>query len=196
MKIGVVTTSFPRTPGDFRGGFVGEQVQFLKEQGHQVEVVAAAPAGTCPVGPGADLFRQSGAPEALQRLSAWPDAARFQTAQLLEVARCARHWDFAFAHWLVPSGLSVLLASRVPSTVVCHSGDLYLLRRLGLLSAFAALARSRRARLPCLPQDDLVPTRHSRHQSAVHQDSERPDSVPRVVRCPCRDPTRSFPFVG
>jgi len=41
MRIGVVTTSYPRWPGDPAGGFVEGHVRALRRLGHDVEVVAA-----------------------------------------------------------------------------------------------------------------------------------------------------------
>ncbi len=42
MKVGVVTTSYPRFPDDPAGNFVGEHVRALKTLGHEVDVIAAA----------------------------------------------------------------------------------------------------------------------------------------------------------
>lgn len=41
MKVGVVTTSYPRFPDDPAGNFVGEHVRALRALGHDVEVIAA-----------------------------------------------------------------------------------------------------------------------------------------------------------
>lgn len=43
MRIGVVTTSFPRWPGDYAGSFVEASVRRLLGAGHHVDVVAAGP---------------------------------------------------------------------------------------------------------------------------------------------------------
>jgi glycosyltransferase involved in cell wall biosynthesis len=45
VKVGVVTTSYPRFPDDPAGNFVGEHVRALRALGHDVEVIAAADAG-------------------------------------------------------------------------------------------------------------------------------------------------------
>ena len=44
MRIGVITTSFPRWPGDYAGSFVEENVRRLLRDGHSVDIVAAAAA--------------------------------------------------------------------------------------------------------------------------------------------------------
>jgi len=41
MNIGLVTTSFPRHPGDYAGSFVGDRVRALLAGGHRVDVIAA-----------------------------------------------------------------------------------------------------------------------------------------------------------
>ena len=40
MRIGLLTTSYPRFPGDWAGGFVAEHAAFLARAGHDVEVIA------------------------------------------------------------------------------------------------------------------------------------------------------------
>lgn len=42
MKVGVVTTSYPRFVDDPAGNFVGEHVAALRNLGHDVQVIAAA----------------------------------------------------------------------------------------------------------------------------------------------------------
>lgn len=154
MKLGVVTTSYPRFPGDAAGGFVAGHVAALEVLGHTVEVVAAGPAaaGAPPahrVGH-SPLFYRGGAPDALERapLGTAVSAAAF-TAQLTwAVARRARRWDAIIAHWLVPSALAALAAPwRRPVTAIAHGGDVGTLHRLGLLGPALAALHRRRARL-------------------------------------------------
>ena len=45
MKIGIVTTSYPRFGGDRAGLFTAQLVESLKKLGHQVSVVAPESAG-------------------------------------------------------------------------------------------------------------------------------------------------------
>lgn len=133
MKLGVVTTSYPRFPGDPAGSFVAEQVATLRALGHDVDVVAGAPF------PG-------GAPDALERspLRTAPAAARVTASLLARVA--TRRWDAIIAHWLVPSALAAL-PSRAPLLAIAHGGDIFTLRRLHLLRPMLAALRHRGARL-------------------------------------------------
>jgi glycosyltransferase involved in cell wall biosynthesis len=138
MNIGVITTSYPRWPGDAAGNFVGAHVESLRALGHTVEVIAAA----------ADepLFYNGGAPDALEAGGRWLAAAKF-TAQLTRrvIAR-ARTWDLAIAHWLVPSAIAAL-PSRVPLLAIGHGGDVYTLRRLHLLVPTMLAFRARNAKV-------------------------------------------------
>ncbi|HEX8109082.1 MAG TPA: hypothetical protein VF516_15220, partial [Kofleriaceae bacterium] len=46
MQLGVVTTSYPRFPGDPAGNFVAAHVAALRALGHHVEVIAAGGGAT------------------------------------------------------------------------------------------------------------------------------------------------------
>jgi glycosyltransferase involved in cell wall biosynthesis len=141
--VGVLTTSYPREPGDPAGGFVAELARFVAARGHAVEVVAAGPGmdrdGDIRVDrvPGAGLFYGEGAPDRLERSPRARLAAPVFTAGLLAAAaRRARRWDRIVAHWLVPSGLVGSLLGR--TLAVAHSGDVHLAARPGLADAVAA----------------------------------------------------------
>ncbi len=146
MRVGLVTTSYPRFDGDPAGCFVAEHVRYLEAQGHEVEVIAAGDRADrrSPVIriAGGRLFYRGGGPEALDRGgAAWADAARFTARLTAEVARRARRWDAAVSHWLVPSALAAMVAApRRPLLAIAHAGDVHTLRRIGALGAFAALA--------------------------------------------------------
>ena len=163
LRIGVVTTSYPRRSGDPAGGFVGEHVRALRALGHEVDVIAAgdpaaggaaAPDLADPAiirVPGA-LFYRGGAPDRLERAplgAALPAAAFTLRLAAAAAARArARAWDAIVAHWLVPSALVALpLPLRPPLVAIAHGGDVHTLRRLGLLAPALRALRRRRARL-------------------------------------------------
>jgi glycosyltransferase involved in cell wall biosynthesis len=202
MRIGVVTTSYPRFPGDHAGGFVAAHVRAMRALGHDVEVIAAGEVmdargervgatrgspferdigdaargsrferdvtssrfyrGGAPdllerdVTPDllerdvtripSSLFYRGGAPDLLERGGAGPAAVAFTARLAAEVARRARHWDLAVAHWLAPSALAAL-PSRVPLLAIAHGGDVHTLARLGLLRPTLAALRVRGAKL-------------------------------------------------
>jgi len=137
MRIGVITTSYPRTPGDFSGAFVAEHVRWMEEAaGWEVDVVAAGGADGR-VSAGADLFYDEGAPDRLARSPrAWWSALKFSRALDTEVRRRASSWDGIVAHWLVPCGV-VAARTGLPAVAIAHSGDVHLLRRLRVIRPVA-----------------------------------------------------------
>jgi glycosyltransferase involved in cell wall biosynthesis len=141
MRIGVVTTSFPRFAGDWAGNFVGEHVAALRALGHDVDVIAA---GDGDGGIPSSLFYGAGAPDELSRARTWPAAAVFTARLALRIA--TRRWDLIVAHWLAPSALAALPA-RTPLLAIAHGGDVHTLRRLHLLAPTLYALRARGARL-------------------------------------------------
>jgi len=158
LRIGVITTSYPRTSGDPAGGFVGEHVRALRALGHEVDVIAAGDGpAAAPLDrtsavrrvPGA-LFYRGGAPDRLERAplrSALPAAAfTLRLAAAAAAAARARAWEAIVAHWLAPSAL-VALPLGPPLVAIAHGGDVHTLRRLGLLAPALRALRRRCARL-------------------------------------------------
>lgn len=150
MRLGVVTTSYPREPGDAAGSFVGGMARWLARQGHSVEVVAAGP-GAERDGPvsivrvdGAGLFYDEGAPDRLERdPRAWLRAPLFTAALAAAAHRSARAWDAVCSHWLLPSGVvAASLGRGLPHLAVAHSGDVHLAARLAPVVA-GVLRRAR-----------------------------------------------------
>jgi glycosyltransferase involved in cell wall biosynthesis len=148
--VGVVTTSYPRWPGDFVGAFVADRVAELVAAGHTVEVLAAGHAdvahhvgagGAVTVtrlparfGAGPPLF-EGGAPEALERggVGVFWAAARFVTGLAAAVRARGRRWDRIESHWLAPCALAATAAApTVPHRAFAHSGDVALLARAPL----------------------------------------------------------------
>jgi glycosyltransferase involved in cell wall biosynthesis len=142
MRVGVVTTSYPRRDGDPAGGFVAGLARWLRRRGVEIEVIAAGPGapadGDIPVervAPGSSLFYDEGAPERLSR--SWRARAKaplFAAALAARVMRAARRWDAVVSHWLVPSGIAAA-ATRRPHLAVAHSGDVHLVAHRGVADA-------------------------------------------------------------
>jgi glycosyltransferase involved in cell wall biosynthesis len=150
--IGVITTSYPRGPQDWAGGFVRERVRLLRAAGHAVEVIAAGdPTRSGPDEPGVTrvggggLFYGAGAPEVLERGgAAWLQGLAF-SARLAELAAARlSHWTALESHWLIPSALiGCAIAGARPHRAYAHGGDVALLERLpGGPSLARVLARS------------------------------------------------------
>src|SRR5262245_40103550 len=120
MKIGVVTASYPRVPGEHAGNFVAAHVAALRVVGHDVEVIGAHTIAN-------RLFYGAGAPDELERggIRTYLEAARFSVQLTREVARRGRNWDLVVAHWLAPSALAAVAAtlrSQVPILAIAHGG--------------------------------------------------------------------------
>ncbi len=152
----LLTTSYPRWPGDPAGSFVAGSAQAFASAGWTVRVLAPAdpepprragggPAPApdlpqvdvtrIPVGRrrrGGHLFYGAGAPENLLRdPRLLLQAPGFCAGLGARAWRLAPHADLVLAHWLLPCGLVGAYASRGrPCAAICHSGDLWLLERL------------------------------------------------------------------
>jgi phosphatidylinositol alpha-1,6-mannosyltransferase len=171
QRVGVLTTSYPRSAGDFAGWFVAARVRALLDEGHEVEVLAAgggAPLGDTRDGPltitrlpaslaaAPDLFAGAGAPEALEAggLATLWGAARFSTALAAEVAARAARWSRVESHWLAPCALAALAgAPGLPHRATAHSGDVALLERVPFGRTLARLLAASGADLAFVSED-------------------------------------------
>lgn len=151
MKIGVVTTSYPRHEGDAAGSFVAAHVAAMRALGHDVTVIAAAHEV------GGPLLAGAGGPDELERRGVRGLAlAAMVTARLTAlVATRARDRELIVAHWLAPSALAAL-PTRVPVLAIAHGGDVHTLRRLHLLGPALRLLRARGARLAFVSSELLA----------------------------------------
>jgi glycosyltransferase involved in cell wall biosynthesis len=164
VRVGVVTTSYPRFPGDAAGSFVAGHVAWLLRAGHQVEVIAADDPDhrvrdpdseslrvvRVPAPPG--LFYRGGAPDAVEAGGHRAAAAHVALALAAAVLRAGRRWDATCAHWLAPPALAALPA-RGPLLAIAHGGDVHLLARARLLAPALGLLAARRARLAFVSHD-------------------------------------------
>jgi teichuronic acid biosynthesis glycosyltransferase TuaC len=123
LKIGVLSTSYPRSDDDPAGHFVAGLNRYLSKYYGDVEVVCAADRGP--------LFYRGGAPSALRRPDAWVPGALFSARLLAAAAQRAHRWDALVSHWLVPSAaIGLLLARGRPHLAIAHGSDVALLRSL------------------------------------------------------------------
>lgn len=165
MRIGVITTSYPRQRHDPAGNFVAGHVDWLVRSGHQIDVLCAGDrrdshdswqAGVrIHAVPSPDgLFYRGGAPDVLAgRPALLARAAGFAVRLATAVARHRARWQHIYAHWIVPSALAALPArGHPPITAVAHSGGVHLLCRLGLVAPAAAILAARRARIAFVSQ--------------------------------------------
>jgi glycosyltransferase involved in cell wall biosynthesis len=175
-RVGVVTTSYPRWPGDAAGHFVGSHARWLADRGHEVTVVAAGDGDSAGakiqvvrVPDRGGLFYGSGAPEQLEERAIGGAVAgvRFTASLAAAVRKHAKHWDAVACHWLVPSAAVAAPLTRGPLLAIAHSGDVHVLARRGLLAPTLAALLARGARLVFVAPELLELAR---------------DSVPRLLR--------------
>jgi glycosyltransferase involved in cell wall biosynthesis len=145
LKVVVLTTSYPRGPGDVAGLFVADQVEHIRGRGVDVRVVSPA------------SFRHYGiayGSGVAGNLRHKPYLALALPLMLAGFSRAARRAaadaDLVHAHWL-PSGV-VAMATGKPFVVQVWGTDVELARRA------PALARRvlRRARLVVAPSSALA----------------------------------------
>jgi glycosyltransferase involved in cell wall biosynthesis len=134
MRVGVLTTSWPRPDDEAAGGFVAGFARWLAAHVGDVEVLRADPRRP--------LFADGGAPLHLRDPRRWSDAARFTARLVGAAARRVRRWDALVSHWLVPSGIAAAaVAGARPHLAIAHGSDARLLAALpGGRSVARALA--------------------------------------------------------
>ncbi len=145
MRVAVLTTSYPRRPGDAAGRFVAEAVEHLRAGGVEVEVVSPA------------SFRHYGIAYGhgiVGNLRRRPWRAALLPAMLASFRRAARRAarsaDVVHAHWL-PSGAVALGLGR-PLVLQLWGTDVELARRAPRL----ARAALRRAAVVVCPSTQLA----------------------------------------
>lgn len=122
MKIGVLTTSYPRGPEDPAGHFVRGFCEWLAAEVGDVDVLACADPGG--LAAGGLPARLEGAPGALR-------AAAISSRLLVAARRRSPRWDALVSHWVLPCGLiGALVAEGRRHLAIAHGSDIALARAL------------------------------------------------------------------
>lgn len=156
MKVGLLTTGFPRFEGDCTGSFLLTLARAVVDHGHTVQVLAPEPRHrrAAPRWPGIEVrwvpyarpralqqtFYGSGAPDNLRlRPARWAGAASFAGALYRASERQLEDCDALISSWCIPSGW---VASRTAAgrahLCVCHATDI---RWLSKMPGGGAVAR-------------------------------------------------------
>lgn len=134
MQVTVLSSSFPRFSGDFKGSFVSDQVSCLTSLGVNVKVVTPSSAGASDASflpfP---VVRYRYLPRELERMQDFSLAASHRAFiewpfYLAGATRSTitQKSDILHAHWAIPFGLVgslVRLVHRRPMVVTCHGND-------------------------------------------------------------------------
>lgn len=129
MKLVVLTTSYPRFPGDSAGRFVADSVERVRARGIEVEVVSPATFRDFGVASGSGIAANLRRPWRAVLLPAF--LASFARA----ARRVSRDADLVHAHWW-PSGVIARVTGR-PYVVQLWGTDVELTRRVAPLRAVA-----------------------------------------------------------
>ncbi|MFT3927878.1 MAG: glycosyltransferase family 4 protein [Myxococcales bacterium] len=194
MRVGLLTTSFPRFEGDIAGNFVLGFARALSEQGHQVRVLAPEPArvdaGRPDFSPVTLRWVPYLRPRSLERTfygagvldnlrrdpRAFLGLGPFTLGLGVAAAREVHGWDALVSHWALPCALVAgALRGGRPHLAVLHSADVALLERLPLrrelarriargASALLFSSRNLRSRFGAL----LEPVERSEHSGRMH----------------------------
>lgn len=171
----MVTSSYPRFPGDGVGSFIEPIAKGVAARGHEVHLVApwhpALVRGKSEDGvffhfyryaplPSMNVFGYAGGLKADTKLraAAWAAAPAALAAGWFKAWRVAakRHATVIHAHWVIPGGVTGALAARGrPLVVSLHGSDVYVAER-HRLAGLAAARVFRRAAWVTACSDDLA----------------------------------------
>ncbi len=188
----MVTTSYPRFPGDSVGTFLEPIAKAVAARGHQVHVVAPwhprVHRADCEDGVRFHFYRYAplrslyvfGYAAAMRddvalRFAAWVAAPLALAAGWRAARRVARREraTIMHAHWVIPGGVTAALAApRLPLVVSLHGSDVYVAETVGP-ARFAARQAFRRAGFVTACSDDLA-----RRGVALGADPARLETVP------------------
>ena len=156
MKIGLLTTSFPRYAGDVAGSFVLGCARALQQHGHRVEVLAPEPRERfihanevgisvhhVPYARPRALqrtFYGAGVPDNLARDPlAWLGLAPFCASLGYQAWKRSGTWDAIVSHWALPCALAAgAIRGHRRHIAVLHSADIHVLSRLPARTQLAA----------------------------------------------------------
>lgn len=144
MRIGVLTTSYPRFAGDVGGSFVEGFARALTGRGHSVEVLAPEPreaTGPQPIEPTwvrylprplERTFHGAGVPDNVRRSGvAWLGLVTGPLAMHRAARQRVHGWDAIVSHFGVPCGaIGERVAAGRPHLCVWHSADVALAARM------------------------------------------------------------------
>jgi len=170
----MITSSYPRFPGDIAGTFIRSLAENVALQGHEVHVVAPFdPAIEGEVGNLVSVHRfryiwpdslsivghaRSMEGDVKMRRLVYPLTPLYLVAALGELLLLASRWpfDIIHAHWAVPSGPIGAVAARLiraPLIVSLHGTDVFVMERNRLFAWAGRMASKRAYHVTACSQD-------------------------------------------
>lgn len=170
MKVCIVTTAFPRWPGDDRGIFVFEAARAVQALGAQVRVIAMH-------SPGAKTREAMDAIDIIRPRYLWPErlevlqkeggglpiiwrrsklarlaALPFGLVHTMTIMRYARGCDIVHANWTLSAAAAVLAQSvhRLPVVVTVQGSDVFQAARIPVVDRVTTAALQRCVRVLAL----------------------------------------------
>lgn len=153
MKIAILTTSFPRWPGDYMGIFVFEAASAIKRRGHQVKVIAIHSPGSKrrETWDGIEIIRTQYLPEKWELLQSYggglPEVWKskpwarlqvlpFMIAHFFNILVSTRGCDMLHANWTLSGAMAwgVHMLTRKPYLVTVQGSDIFQAPRLPLVT--------------------------------------------------------------
>jgi glycosyltransferase involved in cell wall biosynthesis len=174
MDVLMVTSSYPKFPGDVTAPFIESIARGVAARGHRVDVVLPhhpalrrgadepVPFHTYRYAPREDWsvwgYAQSLHADVKVRKAAWALAPVAALALRSAVARLLqeRRYDVLHAHWVVPNAAVVAGLSRtfgVPLVVSLHGSDVFVAERHPAVGALAAAAFRQAGAVPACSED-------------------------------------------
>jgi glycosyltransferase involved in cell wall biosynthesis len=159
MKIGIITTSFPRWRADYTGAFIYEAARAIQQQGLQVKVISMHAPGTArhENWDGIEIYRTRYLPEAWELLKSeggglpevWknnpkarPQIFPFMLAFLIDVFIHTRDCDLLHANWTISGAIAWIISifNRKPYFVTIQGSDIYKAVKLPLVTSITRAA--------------------------------------------------------
>lgn len=179
MRVGVITSTYPRFPGDGSGRFVQSISEALANIGHTVHVLAPYYPSIMPIISSVHVhhFRYTwrdsltimGYAEAMNSDRSLKPKAFFLApfyffAGLINLARLTKKYDFdvIHAHWVIPNGpiaAIVALLFRIPLIITLHGSDIFFAQKISILGTLSRWAFSKASAISaCSPhlQDGAI----------------------------------------
>jgi len=171
MKIGIITTSFPRWRQDYIGAFIYEAARAIQHKGYQVKVVTMHSPGTPrhETWDGIEIYRTKYLPESWEQLKSeggglpevWKNNPKariqiipFMIAFLFDVLMHTHDCDILHANWTLSGAVAWMnnLFSKKPYLVTIQGSDIYKAVKLPFVTTITRVSLNKAKKVLVLSQ--------------------------------------------